>query len=101
MKSKQIHNTVLFVILMGVMFSLSPDVFAAGGLDSATSELNNIKEWGYKILGIAALGYIIFNVMMAYLGRKSWGDVAMAVVYAAIAGAALALGNWAWGIWGG
>ena len=37
---------------------------------------------------------------MAYVGRKGWGEVFMAVVYAAIAGAAIVLGEWAWNIWG-
>ncbi|OOF77871.1 conjugal transfer protein TraC [Rodentibacter caecimuris] len=79
---------------------VSADVFAAGGLEAANTEATKIKDWGYKFLGIAALGYIVYNVLMAYFNRKGWGEVLMAVVYAAIAGASIVLGTWAWGIWG-
>lgn len=91
---------VMFTLIACLAMFVSVDAFAAGGLDSATTEATEIKEWAYKFLGVAALGYIIFNVIMAYVGRKGWGEVFMAVVYAAIAGAAIVLGEWAWGIWG-
>lgn len=92
-------NFYVVLALAVVAMFFSADVFA-GGLDQATTEATNIKTWGYKFLGVFAGGYIIFNVVMAFLGRKGWGEVAMAVMYAAIAGAAIALGDWAWGIWG-
>ena len=92
---------VVFALIACLAMFVSVDAFAAGGgLDAANTEATNIKNWAYKFLGIAAIGYIIFNVVMAYVGRKSWGEVFMAVVYAAIAGAAIVLGQWAWGIWG-
>ncbi|OOS02501.1 hypothetical protein B0188_08655 [[Haemophilus] felis] len=77
---------------------VSPDVLAAGGLDSGVQATSEFKSIGYKWLAILSTGYIIFNVVMAYLGRKGWGDVAMAVMYCAIAGGAVALGDYAWGI---
>ena len=91
---------VLVALITCLAMFVSVDAFAAGGLSSATNEANKIKDWAYGFLGVAALGYIIFNVIMAYIGRKGWGEVFMAVVYAAIAGAAIVLGEWAWGIWG-
>lgn len=92
---------VLVALIACLAMFVSVDAFAAGGgLNSATNEASKIKDWAYKFLGVAALGYIIFNVIMAYVGRKGWGEVFMAVVYAAIAGAAIVLGEWAWGIWG-
>lgn len=92
---------VLFALIACLAMFVSVDAFAAGGgLDAATSQAENIKTWGYRFLGVAAFGYIIFNVVMAYVGRKGWGEVFMAVVYCAVAGAALELGKWAWGIWG-
>lgn len=97
---KQANFLIIAALAVLSMF-ISADVFAAGGgLNAATTEASNIKNWAYKFLGVAALGYIIFNVIMAYVGRKGWGEVFMAVVYAAIAGGAIALGEWAWGIWG-
>ncbi|BFU61214.1 TPA: conjugal transfer protein TraC [Haemophilus influenzae] len=92
---------VVFALIACLAMFVSVDAFAAGGgLNAATTEATNIKNWAYKFLGVAALGYIIFNVIMAYVGRKGWGEVFMAVVYAAIAGAAIVLGEWAWSIWG-
>ncbi|HDX1088229.1 TPA: conjugal transfer protein TraC [Pasteurella multocida] len=95
------QNKMTFIaILMVALFSMfvSPDVFAAGGLDAGISATSELKASAYKWLAVIATGYIIFNVVMAYLGRKGWGDVAMAVMYCAIAGAAIALGDYAWGI---
>ncbi|HDR1845263.1 MULTISPECIES: conjugal transfer protein TraC [Pasteurellaceae] len=92
---------VAFALIACIALFFSIDAFAAGGgLNAATSEASKIKDWAYKFLGVAALGYIIFNVIMAYIGRKGWSEVFMAVVYAAIAGAAIVLGEWAWSIWG-
>lgn len=94
-------QTYLTYLLVACLSLVSIDAFAAGGgLQAASTQAEQIKTWAYSFLGIAAVGYIIFNVLMAYLGRKGWGDVAMAVVYAAIAGGSLAVGVWAWGIWG-
>lgn len=92
---------ILLALIACLAMFVSVDAFAAGGgLNAATTEATKIKEWAYKFLGVAALGYIIFNVIMAYIGRKGWGEVFMAVVYAGIAGATIVLGEWAWSIWG-
>lgn len=92
---------VVFALIACLAMCLSMDAFAAGGgLNAANTEANNIKSWAYKFLGIVAIGYIIFNVIMAYVGRKGWGEVFMAIVYAAIGGASIVLGEWAWSIWG-
>lgn len=94
------NKMTFFAVLLIALFSMfvSPDVFAAGGLDSGITATSDLKSSGYKWLGIVATGYIIFNVVMAYLGRKGWGDVAMAVMYCAIAGGAIALGDYAWSL---
>lgn len=90
----------LFAIFAVAFLSLflSPDVFASGGLDSGINATSELKNSAYKWLAVVATGYIIFNVAMAYLGRKGWGDVSMAVLYCAIAGGAIALGNYAWSL---
>lgn len=89
-------------LIAGLLMTASGGAWAAGGgLNEATSQMNNIKTWGVSFLAVLAVGYILYNIGMAYLGRKGWGEVAMAVIYAAIAGAATTLGAWALGIWGG
>ena len=95
------RNKITFLaILMIALLSMfvSPDVLAAGGLEAGVTATGELKSTAYKWLAIVATGYIIFNVVMAYLGRKGWGDVAMAVMYCAIAGGAIALGDYAWSI---
>lgn len=67
----------------------------AGGLDSGTSALNEIKTWLYGFVGVMALCYILYNVCMALMERKSWGDVGMSIAYAAIAGGCLLAGEFA------
>lgn len=90
--------SIFYLIALLSMFFV-PEAFAGGGLDSGIQATSDLKSSAYKWLAIVATGYIIFNIVMAYIGRKGWGDVAMAVIYCAIAGGALALGIYAWGIW--
>lgn len=89
---------IITSLALSLFLFFSPDVLAAGGLDAGITATSELKAKAYKWLAIVATGYILFNVVMAYLGRKGWGDVAMAVMYCAIAGGALALGTYAWSI---
>ncbi|MGG5276283.1 hypothetical protein [Pseudomonas syringae pv. coryli] len=73
---------------------------AAGGLDEATNQANEIKTWAYGFLGVGVFLYLIYNVIMALLDKKPWADVLVATAYVGVAGAVLVLGDWAWGIWG-
>jgi len=73
---------------------------AFAGLQKANTALEEIKTWAYAILGIGIFCYIMYHIVMALINKGSWSDVMMAVVYSAIAGGAIALGEWAWGIWG-
>ncbi|WP_439295214.1 TrbC/VirB2 family protein [Lonepinella sp. BR2882] len=83
------------IAMLGCLFA--PDALA-GGLDAGITATSDLKSSAYKWLAVIAGGYIIWNVIMAYLGRKGWGDVAMAVLYSAIAGGTIALGEYAWGL---
>lgn len=82
-------NTFCFSLLfisMGVL---------AGGLDSGTDALTNIKTWIFIILGIAALIYLAYCIIWAFMEKKSWNDVGVALLQVICAGGALAGGNWA------
>lgn len=46
---------------------------AAGGLDSATNALTNVKTWLFTFVGIGALVYMLYCILMAFMERKSWG----------------------------
>lgn len=92
-------NKISIFYLVALLSMFIPDAFAAGGLDSGIQATSDLKTSGYKWLAVVATGYIIFNIVMAYIGRKGWGDVAMSVLYCAIAGGAIALGIYAWSIW--
>lgn len=70
------------------------------GLAEADSALNTIKDWAYGILGIGIFLYLMYHVVMALMNKMSWADVLMAVVYSAVAGGVIVLGEWAWTIWG-
>jgi hypothetical protein len=73
---------------------------AAGGLDEATNQANEIKTWAYGFLGVCVFIYLIYLVVMALLEKKQWGDVLVGVGYVALAGAIVVLGEWAWSVWG-
>lgn len=92
-------NKISIFYLVVLLSMFIPNAFAAGGLESGIQATSDLKSSAYKWLAIVASGYIIFNIAMAYIGRKGWGDVAMAVIYCAIAGGAISLGIYAWGIW--
>lgn len=81
------------------MFSFS-GVALAGGLESGTSVLVTIKNWGYGFIGVAALCYVLYTIGMALMERKQWSDVAMALVYCSIAGGCVIAGEYAHSIWG-
>ena len=82
------------------VFSLMFADPAFAGLQTANTKLNEIKVWAYSILGIGIFLYIMYHIIMALMNKGQWSDVVMAVVYSAVAGAAIVLGEWAWSIWG-
>lgn len=96
-KNKPFSNIVLAFV---AMFFTSLAFAQTGGLDQATTTVDEIKTWAYGFLGVGVFCYIIYNVIMALLDRKQWSEVLMAVVYTALAGAALVVTDWAWGLWG-
>ncbi len=70
----------------------------AGGLDNGTDALTDVKTWIFVILGIAALIYLAYNIIWAFMEKKSWNDVGVALLQVICAGGALAGGNWALGL---
>lgn len=86
-------------LLMLVMFSMTNTALAAGGLDTGTTALSDLKTWLFSAVGIMALIYLLYCCAMAFMERKSWGEVGMALVYCALAGGAVVGGTWALGLW--
>jgi len=89
MKNK--YSLVNLVCLMLALFTTNA---LAGGLDSGTDAVSNIKVWIFTILGIAALIYLAYMIIFAFLDRKSWSDVGVALIQVICAGGALAGGTW-------
>ncbi|EAT0039945.1 conjugal transfer protein [Salmonella enterica] len=54
-----------------------------------------MKTWLFTFTGVGALVYLLYNIVMAFMERKSWGDVGMALVYCTLAGGAVVGGTWA------
>ena len=86
-------------LLMLVSVFMSNAALAAGGLDTGTSALNDLKSWLFTAVGVMALIYLLYCCAMAFMERKSWGEVGMALVYCALAGGAVVGGTWALGLW--
>lgn len=84
-----------FIIVTTLLLCFTNQVLAAGGLQAGTSALTNIKTWLFTFVGVGALVYLLYNVAMAFMERKSWGDVGMALVYCTLAGGAVVGGTWA------
>ncbi|MCE5165620.1 TrbC/VirB2 family protein [Plesiomonas sp. PI-19] len=97
---KKAFNT-LKKISSGALCSVmaaAPALAAGGGLPAATNALTDIKVWLYSFVGIAAIVYLLYNILMALGERKNWSDVGMALGYCALAGGALIGGEWALGL---
>lgn len=82
----------------GALFFTAVPALAAGGLDAGTNAMNDIKFWIYTFAGVVAFVVLVYNIIMALLERKTWGDVGMALVYVAGAGGALLAAQWAYNI---
>ncbi|HFH5621793.1 conjugal transfer protein [Escherichia coli] len=90
----KVKSTLQYFIL-AFFLSLTASVAYAGGLESGTTALTELKTWAFTICGICAVGYLIYCIIMAFMEKKSWSDVGMALVYCTLAGGALVGGNWA------
>ena len=99
LQAKQQNNVARYILAFLAMFTYQ-FALAAGGLDEATNQANEIKTWAYGFLGVGVFIYLIYLVVMALLDRKQWADVLVGVGYVAIAGAIIVVGEWAWSIWG-
>lgn len=98
-KSLKKYSGVVKMLPTLIFGSLVMSQPAFAGLQKASTALDEIKVWAYGILGILIFLYIMYHIVMALLNKMQWSDVMMSVVYSAIAGAAIVLGEWAWGIW--
>ena len=83
--------TTLLLILTG-------SAVAAGGLDPLINETEELKDTLYQFLGVGVGVYLIYNVIMAKMGKQDWGDVVIALAKVAGAGGILAAGTFAWGM---
>ncbi len=88
------ENRLNFALVL-FMALFAGQAFAGGGLDAGTTALTTIKTWLFTFVGVGALVYLLYNIAMAFMERKSWGDVGMALVYCTLAGGAVVGGTWA------
>lgn len=89
--------------LMPAFFAVAFGLFALvepsyAGLQKGTDAITKIKDWAYLILGTGIFIYLIYLIVMALMNKGSWADVLMGVVYSAVAGGVLVLGDWAWSV---
>ncbi|MGD2832273.1 conjugal transfer protein [Escherichia coli] len=90
----KVKSTLQYFIL-AFFLSLTASVAYAGGLDTATNTMTELKTWAFGFVGLCALLYLIYNLIMAFMEKKTWSDAAMALVYCSLAGGVLVGGNWA------
>ncbi len=83
-----------------VIFLMLPAFAQAAGLDAGTSALSSFQTWMYTILGVGATCFLVYKIIQAMMDSIGWMQVAIAVGYVALAGAAVVLATYAWSIWG-
>lgn len=79
------------------LFSLSA---SAGGLSDGTTALNSFISDFYTFVGVGAGLYMIYLCGMAFMEKKTWGDVGVGCGKVAVAGGAVVLAGYCWTIWG-
>ena len=70
----KVKSTLQYFIL-AFFLSLTASVAYAGGLDTATNTMTELKTWAFGFGGVCALCYLIYNIIMAFMEKKSWSDV--------------------------
>ena len=87
------RNSLMLFVFISLFSGIA--LAAGGGLSSASNWLTELKTWLFGFTGVAALVYMLYSMVMAFLERKTWGDVGVALIYCALAGGAVVAGTWA------
>lgn len=98
MNIKNKTNKFKLICTLSFLFVLNPST--AGGLEDATSAVEEIKTWAYAFLGVVVFIYLIYKVAMTLMDKETWADVLSALGKVALAGGVIVLGEWAWAIFG-
>ena len=53
---------------------LATPAMAAGGLDEATNAIETFKGWLYGFMGVFALVYMLYHIILAMLEKEQWSD---------------------------
>lgn len=86
------------LLAASIALSVAAPSWALGGLDKAKAAAVEIKTGLYAVVGVVAIIYLIWIGVMAFAEKKSWADFGWAVIYVALVGAAVAIGEWAWSL---
>ncbi|WP_193067747.1 conjugal transfer protein [Halomonas sp. 3D7M] len=99
---KMINSNTVGIGFFALMLVLFPAIgfAAAGGLAAATNALEGFRAWAYGFLAVVVLVYMLYKVMLAFLEKGTWGDVAQSLGFVAIAGGIILAGEFMWAIWG-
>lgn len=91
-----IINLFMFTFALFV-FAFANPALASGGLSNlnkATDALQEIVDWLYVFVGVGAILYLTWLVVMALLEKKQWSDVFVGIGYCAAAGGIVMAGDW-------
>ena len=83
-------------LLIALMLPMLAHADLAGGLNQAKSEINTTVMAVYGIVGVIAIGYLLFKFVESWTGRADWKEMGLAVIHVAIAGSVVVLAPWAW-----
>ena len=87
---------ILGAVLLVSVCVFMPEMANAAGLQQVESKTKEYSNLLYKILGAAAVAFIVIEVMLWWLKKREFSDIMMDAVKVGIGGAAIVLADWAW-----
>lgn len=89
---------ILGAVLLASVFVFMPEMATAAGLQQVEGKAEEYSNLLYGILGAAAVGFIVVEVMLWWLKKREFSDIMMDAVKVGIGGAAIVLAKWAWDV---
>lgn len=95
-QAKYVAKNLAVLLPIVILTCLPAHADLVGGLNDAKTKADSAIKAIYGLIGVLAIGYLLFKFVEAWTGRADWKELGMAVIYVAAAGSVVVLAPWAW-----